>query len=216
MTQVQVFDSLFVLSNLIVLIAINGYNQAVFQKRLMQGIVLLDLIAEIPQIVNAEYRFLSLDQIFFIRNTYTLVFTCLLTVFFSGIIKLPRAKPFVLLTGALIVLTGILRFSWTNDDSFTLTTMSIWILVCGFLYLYSRFDELNPADVTKEYIFWFVAGMVFYYFANQFRFISLKYLVDNPPDNLLITIGIIHNLTYLVKNIIYCVPMFLARSWNFK
>ena len=85
----------------------------------------------------------------------------------------------------------------------------ITLILISLLYYKRLLDEMKVEQLTRSSIFWVVNAIFFYFSINLFMYLLSNYLETEVYQ---IAWVIIHNLNYLLRNILFTLGIWYSRK----
>ncbi|MEL6628085.1 MAG: hypothetical protein AAFQ83_23675 [Bacteroidota bacterium] len=123
-----------------------------------------------------------------------------------------QARGTYILSGGFALLTGLNMLFFQPlivFPSYILFLECITLILISLLYYKRLLDEMKVEQLTRSSIFWVVNAIFFYFSINLFMYLLSNYLETEVYQ---IAWVIIHNLNYLLRNILFTLGIWYSRK----
>lgn len=147
-----------------------------------------------------------------VLHAYSFTQAALLFWFFKNVLK--EQKEFILASAIVYLTYFIINSIWIESIlTFNQTAriiQNVLFLILTIFYFYNYYEKESTLSPEKDAIFWTVVGIFTYYSGTLFTYILSTKILSTSNDTLF---GgwIIHNLANTLKNLIFCIALWLGR-----
>jgi hypothetical protein len=154
----------------------------------------------------------------FIGDTYTLISTPIISLFFYKVIGYKSIKKPLIVINSLYMIFGIFNLLFiqkSSINSYTLMVTSVIIIGLSITFYYMLLKELPAQQLHTMPLFWIVSGFFFSYSGKLVVYTTTHYLVTYIKDNL-IFVWTFHILLSIIANLLIAYGTWLNHKQIFK